>query len=245
MPPFKSIVTPALTLLLAICSLTLRAEYQSWYITFKAVTLQNDTITGYVSVPTEYFEEDSITYSGYLLRSFDRMDYNPDGNFTFARHLVAYRFKYPEAEETSVAYTLVDTDYLQVSDIKHLEIVNRFNYTYLIGVANINRVADTIWAFTPTLYQEQVGGYLCDWNIFVHQTSKKVEDVLAKLKKKDAAMRRLEEEYEALRERGVSEAQEEAEKALNEREESIDEELGTLLKELEGEKVVIVSFCSC
>ena len=237
-----------IALLLLLCVLhgeQAHAEYQEWYITFKAVTLQNDTITGYVRVPTVYFDEDSITSSGYLLRTFDKLDHNPDGNFTFARHLVAYRFKYPEAEETSVAYTLVDTAYLHVSGIKHLQIVHRFNYTYLIGVVNINTIADTAWAFKPPVYHAHAGGYLCDWNIFVHASSKKVDAVLAKIKQKDAAMRQLVEDYEQLREGGMSQAREEAEKALNEREESIDEEMSNLLDALEGEKVVIVSFCSC
>ena len=58
-------------------------------------------------------------------------------------------------------------------------------------------------------------------------------------------MRQLVEDYEQLREGGMSQAREEAEKALNEREESIDEEMSNLLDALEGEKVVIVSFCSC
>ena len=85
-----------IALLLLLCVLhgeQAHAEYQEWYITFKAITLQHDTITGYVRVPTVYFDEDSITNSGYLLRTFDMLDHNPDGNFTFARHLVAYLFK--------------------------------------------------------------------------------------------------------------------------------------------------------
>ena len=233
-------------LLLSLFALhTARAEYQSVYINFMAVTVQGDSLSGYITLPTEYLNEDSLESQSYLRRVFDGADHKRADTLIYAKHLIAYRYVGMYSEDTSVAYVLLGTGSLLRSSIVHLQIKSHFSYTYLTGVHNINTIGDTAWACKPPVLREAVSGYLCDWTILVHTRSAKTDAVIAKLKKAEASMRKLEEDYASLRNQGVSAAQEEVENALNEREEKIDEELSNLLDEFEGEKVVIVSFCSC
>lgn len=224
---------------------SLRAEYQNLYITFTAVNGENDLVKGYVSAPSHFISDDLLNNKTDLIKALDLLDDQEDDYLVYGLNLIAYHFYYPESNEPNTVYTLIDTQRVKLSTLTDVKIQSWFHYSYLTSVSNINSTADTLWAYTKPVKAANFSGYFCSWNIYVHEASARVDGILAELQKHEEVIRNLEQTLNMLNAQGESEAKTDAENEMNAMEETIDETLGLLIKKLMGERVVVVSFCSC
>lgn len=216
-----------------------RAEYTAWYVQFELITA-NDTIVGWVSLPA--YEPES---SPEMLRQMLAMtDNKPDDTLHFAQYLVPYRYAPELGTDTLTTYTLVSYKTALLLPQSQVKLLQAQPYSYLIGLMHLDQIADTTWAYQPAKQYVAIGGYFCDWQIFVHQPSKKTEQILAELSAASAEWQSLLNAAEAARQGGYDLPGSDKE-ALNRLSETIDDALQIILKKFAGQHVVIVSFCSC
>lgn len=221
-------------LLVSLASLTGMAEYGGYHIRFTIKKKNGQSSEGYAYVAEAYLNMDSLKNTSYLQRALDQYfgDRSLD-TFYFFKHRIEYKYRslYDSSGNHSI-YTLDHKIHLLCKDIQTITITQMIEQTYAIGISNNVRIADTSWMRKAPVMSKVTGGYLCSHQIFVHQNSKKISEVFRKL---DLKL----EEY-TKREKKAIEAGEEFKE-----EDEIDNEIHKLLELLKGQKVVIVSECSC
>ena len=91
----------------------------------------------------------------------------------------------------------------------------------------------------------RTGGTLCDWQIFVHETSENTEKTIIKIEELQRSFSTKIEALEADLEYLDGEEYYQTKEKIENLEEKIDSQFQELLSPFKGEKVVIISFCSC
>ena len=230
-------------LLLVLSSYTLKAEYNGWYIQFKITTNADSSILGWAYVAEAYFKKDSINNSNYLIERFDVLDHQQRGTINFYHHLLTYRFKSFAGDDEKI-YTMLAEDSIEVNEIKSIEVLKMHEFWYLQGVVSKHEISDTTWMQTPVLERITTGGELCTWDIFVHQKSEAIENLKATLstieKKYSNKIEAIEDELNYA-EGDHEKLEHEIDNLLEQKEDEMYEKI----KKFKGNKVVIISFCSC
>jgi hypothetical protein len=235
-----------MVLVFLLLSFLARAEYNGWYITFEITTTANQKITGHTYKAMAYFNQDSIQRSSYLIKHLNHAGLNSEEQrFSYARHLLKYSYSYPGDTAVYSAYTLVDEDSIPISAIKDISINKMIDFGYLLNISSAHTIGDTIWMKEPVLESAFIGGYLCEFTVYVHQQSQGVEEVLKEIEifntKNEKQFNDWENELEYLN----GKEREDLEHKMEHYQESLDEKATEILEKLVGEEVVIISFCSC
>tara|TARA_Y100000782_G_scaffold111451_1_gene139588 strand:+ start:3171 stop:3893 length:723 start_codon:yes stop_codon:yes gene_type:complete len=226
-------------------STTALAEYNGWFIQFKLVTKDQQHLTGHIYVASAYIDLDSLQYTDYVAQKFDRLDYNYNDTIRFFKHRIAYHYTPYMSQDTATIYTLTEEQFVAVDQVESITIEEKISFGYLMDIATEHAYADRKWMQQPPVQTAHDGGYLCDWQIFIHERNAQTDAILKELetldKKLKAEMQELEEILNYEGRDDYFEAQEKAQALEN----SIDEQKQKILEKFQGQKVVIVAFCSC
>ena len=222
------------------------AEYNGWFLKLAIETTKGEVIIGHVYRASAYFNEDSLSNERYVTRSMSHYFLQGDEpRMVYYENLVKYDYVPEGGTETYSVYTLIGEKSILVSDIKNIKILNHIDFSYLVNVASAHALRDTIWMKTPPVAKYIVDGYLCSWQLFVHEESANTKQVLAELKafnnKNQQQLKKLEEELDYAN----GDYYREIEAKIETLEEGLDEAASDILAKLNGERVVIISFCSC
>ena len=222
------------------------AEYNGWFITFELETTAGERIIGNVYRASAYFKRDSLANQNYVTKRLIQTDLNhKDSGFTYFQHLITYIYTPYEDSDTARIYTLAGKQTIEESEILRITVLNLVDFGYLMGISNHLNIEDTIWMQKPPLKTYSADGYLCSWQIFVHEQSKNTEQILAELTESMNEYKSKIAELQEILQGEENEAYREAEVKMVKLEESRDEKTFEFLDKLDGEKVVIISFCSC
>jgi hypothetical protein len=233
------------TILLLACHFA-AAEYNGWYITFKITTTANQEITGHTYKASAYLDEDSLESSTYLIRHLNRVGLTPDDPvFRYSKDLLEYTYVPILATETAKAYSLLNERSIPLAEIKRIVIIDMIDFGYLLNIAGNHSLVDTIWMKTPALESAYVDGYLCSYEVYVHEQSENTIAVLREMSEFNAKNKGKIEAWEAEMKDAMGAYYQELEQKINDFQESLDEKASKIMAKLAGEKVVIISFCSC
>ena len=224
---------------------SLKAEYNGWYIKFKIITQNQEELIGNIYIAQAYFEKDSINNSNYVIERFNTLDHQSEDTLVYYKNLLKYNFQPEEDTSTYTEYGLINQQKIHVKDIKSIEVLNMIYFWYLSGIASTHTIADTIWMKSKPIKVFRTGGTLCDWQIFVHETSENTEKTIIKLEELQRSFSTKIEALEADLEYLDGEEYYETEEKIEKLEREIDKQFQELLTPFKGEKVVIISFCSC
>ncbi len=203
-------------------------------------------ITGHTYKAMAYFDQDSIHKSTYLKKHLNQAGhYRQLPFFKYSPGLLKYSYSTPEDTTQYAAYTLIDQDSIPLAEIESIRIVEMIDFGYLLNIASGHQLSDTIWMKQPVVEMAFIGGYLCTFDVYVHENSSTVKQVFKEMdafnKKNEKEFNDLEEELEYLN----GKEREDLEQKIDDYQEELDEKASAILEKLNGEKVVIISFCSC
>lgn len=224
---------------------SVKAEYNGWYIKFKIITQNQEELIGNIYIAQAYFEKDSIKNSNYLIERFNTLDNRSEDSLVFYKNLLSYKYKQQEDTNTYTEYGLINQSMIAIQQIKSIEVLNMIDFWYLSGIASTHTSADTIWMKSKPIKVFRTGGTLCDWQIFVHETSENTEKTIIKIEELQRSFSTKIEALEADLEYLDGEEYYQTKEKIENLEEKIDSQFQELLSPFKGKKVVIISFCSC
>ena len=218
----KKIITILIVIFL---SISVRAEYNGYHIKFAIKTTKEKINIGFVYVASAYLNTDSLKNTEYLKKALNKSD--KKDSLVYFRERIKYEYRNvgDSLGEKIQIYSLNNKQAISLQDIMSISIVEMIDDSYLIGISSPLSISDTTWINKAPLSSYAFGGYLCYHQIFVHKSSKKIENIINKLKTKQKIL----EGVEINHENG----------------DKIDGELWEIIKELYTEKVVIITECTC
>lgn len=232
-------------ILFLLLTVHVKAEYNGWFIKFKITTKSQKELVGNVYIAQAYFEKDSINNSNYLIERFNTLDNQSEDSLVYYKNLLSYKYNQDGDTNTYTQYGLLNQEMIAINEIKSIEVINMIDFWYLSGIGSSHTIADTIWMKKAPVESFSFGGYLCGWDIFVHEATKKTDRILLQLKEltenHTLKIDSLEKNLKYLNGNDYYQTEEKIE-SLND---SIDEKASEILKLFDGEKVVILNFCSC
>ncbi|MBR9859307.1 hypothetical protein GYB22_00860 [bacterium] len=221
-------------------SQTAFAEYQAFHFKFKVTTAEQEYI-GYGSKAYAYIEFDSLDNTRHLKYALSQRIEQWDQRDSMFFYLDRFAYSFINIYDSS----RIDTEYyyfnptgLLLDEIQNIEILDQIQYSYMRGIGSEHEIKDTSWMKRSPVQRFLSNGYLCTHAIYIHEASEVTKNVIDQLSKFAEELEQLEkeeserEEYEREDERFRSD-------------DWIDEKIHDILEELKGEKVVIVSECSC
>ena len=219
------------------------AEYNGSFIKFQMET-DSETIEGHIYVARAYFDLDLKGDQDYLKGQFDIGDHNRDGVIHFCHRRLEYRFSWEGSTEFDTIYGISDQDSIAVDLVKSIEVLEIIDQGYLVSLDIMSAIEDiNDWTKSEPVQYVRDGATMCDWQIFIHKRSPKTEKVLAELeaygKSYERRYKKLEEELSHYQE------DENLKKKMEKLEEEGDKEKARIISRFKGEKVAIITFCSC
>lgn len=215
----------------------------SFDITFKDGTTQK----GYNFISTVYGIPDYMEYEEFLAQN---PTYLLERIYDDSTHLKFYtlRYNYAYQDYDSSAqhiYMLFQPKTISVSNILSISNVTLEDQSYAQGVSSIHNAADTLWMRKPAHETYYFGKLFCSHVISVHQNSKAVQETIKALQEIESSFDTKLEELENQRLNTDGEEADRLVEEMQDLEYSIDEKIAKILEGLEGEKVVVISFCTC
>ena len=232
-------------LVITFLSISARADWGSNYHIRFTIEAENGKIgNGYAYISRYSFNMDSLENKAYLKEAIDQnrvWDWWEEGNdtLTFFQNRIEYEYEHKyqiwdeielkEVERKDTVYYLTNKKRLSFKDIKAVRINEVIECSPFIEVSSELQLSDTTWlkqAPIKTAFFMSNWGFICSHRIFIHTNSEKVDSVIKQLELKQKELEAMtnEEIYE-----NVSE---------------ISEGIQGIVKQLNGEKVVVISECT-
>lgn len=216
-------------LTIILLSTSVRAEYNGYHIKFSIETTNGEINNGYAYVASAYLNIDSLKNTEYLKKALDQSgkEWDDRDSLVYFNERIKYEYKMvgDSLGEKIPIYALKSRQAILSSEIMPISIEEMIDYTYLIGISSPLSISDTVWIKKEPLSSYSFGGYLCYHQIYIHQNSKKIDRIINLLKAKQAEINNIEIDYH--------------------NGDEIDKEFWEMIKQLYGEKVVIITECTC
>jgi hypothetical protein len=224
----RKIISLLVIILLAII---VKAEYSGYHFKFQVVTIHGEVYTGYAYVAGAYIDLDSIRNTNYAKKALDQSwkDWDERDSLVFYSNRIQYAYTYVwdsvGVDNQNKIFDLTTRKAFAHYEIKSIFILEVIDFSYTTWISNTLSVVDTSWMNKEPVSRFMVDGYLCSHQVFVHKSSKKIEKIRKLLIRRMEEINGEENEY-------------------NEGDE-LDKEIWNIVCQLFGEKVVIVTSCSC
>ena len=217
-------------------SLSTNAEcqYHYYHITFTFEANDGKIFNGYTAVSPCYFSVDSILNTEYLKRKLTSStgDFYTEDSLTYFQDRIKYKID-ENSEQKDTLYYLLNKRTIPTKKIKTIRIDNIVDQFGWVSISNDLQLKDTVWMKKEPIKRvvlegaslEGYGiGFLIDYKIFIHANSKKIDTII----------RELELKWKEL-------VNEKTSNDIDDNVFEINEEIGEIIKKLNGEKVVVVS----
>jgi hypothetical protein len=222
----RNLIKKALNIILILLfSTSIKAQFGGYQLSIEITTVDDHTSNGYSYVASNNFNLDSLENTNYL---FNRIDQgfeitHPDDSFSYFKNRINYSNE--DYNSDNKLFYLLDPVIIESKNIKSISIKSMDNQSTMIGFSNILSLSDTTWIMTNPIEKHSYSGYLCHYEIFVHEKTKKNEEIITRL---ELYLKEIENI-----------------KNDNELDTYIDEKILKILEELNGQKVIVISQCSC
>lgn len=201
-----------------------KAEYNGYHLS--VIFEQNDgsKILGYMYIASQYLNPDLIQNTGYLKKQFLFISGLENGSIIYYKNRISYKYDGNNGKQSEIFKLIGETE-LELIRIKEIKIIEKFDFGYLMGISNNLTLKDLSWLKTNPIEKFTAGGYLCSYEIFVHKKTPKISEVEEELESKMREWTDIELDYE--------------------NGDKFDNEITKIINKLNGEKVVVITFCSC
>lgn len=217
-------------------SLSAKAEYNGYHITFTIETTNDLKLKGYSYVASAYLEMDSLQNTNYLKRALNQNstgDWDKRESFTYFKRRIVYNYNnYFYDQQKQHEYYLTEKTALPCKSIKNIRIDDMIDWSYLSNMVILN-TSDFNWLKSKPVKRYFFGSYLCEYEFFVHENNKKISQLLKPLIAQNEKLNQIEKSNNTT-ERELAEAYENADEVIND-----------VIEQLKGYKVVVVVFCTC
>lgn len=234
--------------ILLLLPLSAFAEYNGHQIEFIIETTDGREIHGYNYLAMVSIQDESLSYQEYLEANFEIVlnnHFNDSvGTHAYFQHRIKYNFTNLYGG-TGFIYTLTDKRSIDTNKVKSFKIIGLTDQSYAVGISTGHDYKDRIWMAGEPLEKYGFGGTFCSHDIFLHETNRETDRIIAELQKvSDDFEKELKELNEEMRSSDGA-AHWEAEEKIDNLEEEIDEKISNVLQNFSGMKVVIITMCTC
>lgn len=216
-------------ILLALSAPTSRAEYGGYQLTLQIRTKEGADLIGYAYLSEYDVDLDLLSSTEHLMQVLDvaQVEGGESDSIAVFHHRLRYTYRMvgDSAGELRAIHHLSGRVMLPKSAIESMWASDHFEESRLEGISSPLSLADSTWMNVPPVRSVAFGAYLCWHQVFVHVESPTTRDVLARLARLQARI----DTTEINPENG----------------DALDGEVWELLKELDFQKVVVVSECTC
>lgn len=229
-----------LTIFAILTSLFLRAEYRAYHITFNFETVDGQKHKGYTFIATYYLNLDSLNSTDYLKRTLnDKKDTEEVNKFYYFENRLKYEFTFVGGNLSAQVYYLTDRLSVPNQLIKSIKIIDLIDDTYARGISSELKLSDTVWMKKQPIESISFGGYFCDHQIFIHTNTKKIDDAVKRLELKQKEIDNIIN--------GINEEESNSDEVLEEDDKirKIETQMREIINGLKGQKVVVITTCTC
>ena len=217
-------------------SYSLRAEYNGYHITFSIEKTNGQIVKGYVYVASAYLNTDSLNNAEYLIKALDQSgkEWAKKDSLTYFKERIRYEYTavWDSSGTKKSIYYLTGKTVISFKSIKNIKMEEMIDFGYTQEIANELKLSDTTWMKREPLRKVSFGGYLHSYQIFIHESSPKINEIIKQLEIKQ-------------KEIGNTQLQNDSGGTDYRKADKIDDELWELIKKLNKLKVVIIAESSC
>jgi methyl-accepting chemotaxis protein len=196
------------------------AEYDEWDYEITIKTTEGKTFSGYGKRRIFKLDKDSLSNRGYLI---DKLTNNNDSLFFYTKR-ISYKNTSELAPMQSREYLLFDKKGVLTNSIKNITVFNIEIGSTLSKIENKLYLRDTTWLKKQPLKIIHIKGYVCEFDIFVHEKNDDLSKIIDRMKM-------ISEKYFNAENPEINTDE------INQFFEEI--------KKMQGMKVVVFSFCTC
>ncbi len=196
--------------------------YYGYYIKFDAETIHGETKTGFVYLAAHYLNNDSLNNTDYLKKALSQraIEWHKRDSLVYYKERIKY--DYIPVDDSlgskSTIYRLNNEQAIANNEIQAIKIRDMIEQSYFIQISNPLSAADTVWASKRPLRSYSFTGFVCYFQIFVHENSQNTNRIIKQLQEKQHKANEIDPN-------------------------EIDEAFLNIIEELYGEKVVVVTEC--
>ncbi|MGB0175936.1 MAG: hypothetical protein ACPF9D_02140 [Owenweeksia sp.] len=220
-----------------------RAEYNGCFFKLSVEKMDGTSFIGHLYMTDAIIKTDSLNNNDYLVWNSGRGEFMPEDSIRFYKKRLSYIISLENQQDT--IYTLLEPMALSKKEIRNIRVLDKIEQSYLYGLEILHESDDYAWLSKKPQTVLKTGGYLCDWEIFIHEESPQTNEVQGKLRKyeaeAEAKLKKLSIELNS----SDGPYHRELQENINSLEERLDTDIPEILKGFKGEKVVILAFCSC
>lgn len=229
-------------LVVFVFSATLKAEYGGITLKYEVSLCNGTDVTAYARYPSYFINGDSLGSKHFIIKRL--MNTGHDSVQLFG-DLIYYDFELWQNLQTQ--HSLLNPFYIKLADIESIQVLSQIKFSYMLSIGTNHKLADTLWMKKPVVDTLSGVGYLCLWNIYVHERNEDVDRILTEFVKAQETVKRLRREVNAAYNTGDPMEYDTPNQALKDYLDTndLDKELGKILSKLDDYKVVIIQECSC
>ena len=226
-----------LTMIFVSISVHAQCYWSGYYVKFFMTTVDGQYGESYIFVSSCDLNIDSLRNTEHLKRAFARSSYDGDNEYTtltYFQNRMIYQYQRSfdsdfSLEEKIPIYYLLNKVKISLEDIKWIEILELKRDASFIQISSELQLSDNAWIGQTPVKQVEFSsnwGFICSHQIFIHENSENIDDVIRKLELKQ------------------KELDEKEDRDIRDNTEEIDGEIWEIIKKLQGEKVVVISECT-
>lgn len=232
-----------LFLLFTISSIAL-GEYNGHHLELKIELVGGGEIHGYKYLAEVFPRDKTIAYKEFLEKNYQKVlknqTVNDLGELTFYQNRLKYNYIDFNNEQRFI-YALTDQKGINEKEIKSFIIIEMIPFSYTMGV-NICNWEDKKWMHKKPVQKYSTGGLFCNHDIFIHEKNEVTDQIILEL---DKVYQTFEKELKAKQTELNGEDHYEIEELIENLEEGLDEKIDKVIYKFKGQKVVIVTMCTC
>jgi hypothetical protein len=196
-----------------------KAEYNEWNFKITIKTVEGKEVIGYGRTIKDAINTDSLENTNYLIKNLTE---ERDNIYIYLNRIV-YTNTSDMAPMQSAEYVLLNRVAIASEFIQSLKISEWKMGSTLSNIDNNITLSDTSWIYHKPVTVVHINANSCEYDIFIHKKSKKLDSVIQEFK---AVAKKHETDDDPVNVEEMREHQQ-------------------LIREMQGLKVVVISFCTC
>ncbi|MFY0675313.1 MAG: hypothetical protein JXQ87_18095 [Bacteroidia bacterium] len=233
-------------IILALFALTkfTKAEYGGVYIKYELSLKSGEKKSCYREYSGYKEEFDILIEDGLMPLSFLFSDQD---SVRFYKDMLKYKYHWWYSESAMIQRGITNPFYLKTAKIESAKVLDMYSFSYMMGFGTSHSLADSVWMNQPVVDTASAGGYLCFWQIFVHEHNVEVERLLDQLREIQQPLKDLIKESNQIRKKyGFGYEYDEVNRKIDSIQNSnLEDQISEIIGELNRFKVVVIEECSC
>lgn len=223
---------------------TVKAEYGGVYVKYELSLKSEEKKIGYREYSGYTEEFDTLIKDGFMPLSF--LFDNQDSVRLYA-DMITYKYNWWYSENPMMQRGVAKPFYVATNQIVSVIVLKMYSFSYMMGFGTSHSLADSVWMKTPVVDTASANGYLCYWQIFVHEHNPEVNAIIKRLIDIQWPLKALEKEWRKVRKsQGFGYDLDRINEKIDDiRNDDFDEKLSKIIGELNDYKVVVIQECSC